>query len=489
MRRSLVPASVMLLLLGGWFALPGSALFWTALALLVPSAWLFTDLVSGLARGRRRGVLEGTLHQAAEHVGRWVLQIVFLVSDAATALHAIGITLLRMGQGRRLLEWTSAAHVGGRLAAGSMRGGQWRETWPSPVFAAVLLPAFAFVPRGFAAAAPVLCMWFAAPEIACWSGRSRTRRPLALDADARLFLRRVARRTWLFFETYVRPQDNWLPPDNHQEEPVEATAHRTSPTNIGMMALSALCAWRLGHISPDELRTRMGAMFASLDRLERWQGHFLNWYDTTSLASLEPRYVSTVDSGNLAVSLVVLAEGCRTAAMSPAFQVSRWDGLEDCLALLSEALTDGGYDARLIAGFSKRLAEMHIGKADPLRWPEIVDFGTEQIAALREDLARSIEQAPAASTGSVKELRNWIERSDHHLAVCRRDLDAYLPWLRTLAAAPAECRAMAERLAECLSPALPLNACARRADVRHGARMACRTDHVRAIRAGPLAQT
>jgi len=101
MRRSLVPASVMLLLLGGWFALPGSALFWTALALLVPSAWLFTDLVSGLARGRRRGVLEGTLHQAAEHVGRWVLQIVFLVSDAATALHAIGITLLRMGQGRR----------------------------------------------------------------------------------------------------------------------------------------------------------------------------------------------------------------------------------------------------------------------------------------------------------------------------------------------------------------------------------------------------
>ncbi|MDE8653686.1 GH36-type glycosyl hydrolase domain-containing protein [Novosphingobium album (ex Liu et al. 2023)] len=461
MRRSLVPASVLVLLLGGWFILPGQALFWTLLALLVPGAWLFTDLVTGLARGRRRGVLTGTLNQAGEHLGRWTLQIAFLLSDTAIALHAIGITMLRMRRRRHLLEWTSAAHVSRKFAGADRRGGQWRETWPSPLAALLMLSLFAFDPRALPVAAPLMCLWLAAPAIAAWTGRARTPPPAQLDAAARAFLRRVARRSWLFFETYVRPEDNWLPPDNHQEEPVEATAHRTSPTNIGMMVLSALSAWRLGHIGSAELNERMRAMFASLDRLERWQGHFLNWYDTTSLASLEPRYVSTVDSGNLAVSLVVLAEGCRRIARSPAFASERWDGLDDCLAVLAEALAEGGYEDGVQARIAALTAEMRAARAEPLRWPALLDHGLSEIAILRDELARLLDRSPARSSRVLRNLRNWIERSEHQFKDCRRDLETLLPWLPGLAAAPPECRAMALRLAATLSPLEPLCGCAR----------------------------
>ena len=135
-----------------------------------------------------------------------------------------------------------------------------------------------------------------------------------LKAEERAFLRQLARRTWLYFETFVGPEDNWLPPDNFQEEPHAGIAHRTSPTNVGMMFLSSLTAWDLGYVSSSDLAARIRNGLDTLDRLERYRGHFLNWYDTQLLDPLEPRYVSTVDSGNLAVCLLALKEGCVEAA-------------------------------------------------------------------------------------------------------------------------------------------------------------------------------
>lgn len=465
MRRSLIPPSVVLLLLAGWFVLPGSALVWTILALLVPGAWLFTDLVTGLARGRRRGVLTGTLHEAGDHLARWGLQIAFLLSDTVIVLRAIGVTLLRMGRRRRLLEWTSAAHTMHLFARGGLRAGQWRETWPSPLAVLILLPAFALDGHALAVAAPLLLAWLAAPEIAVWTGRSRAAPKVALDEASRLFLRRAARRGWMFFETFARPEDNWLPPDNHQEEPVEATAHRTSPTNIGMMVLSALSAWRLGHIGTTDLIERMRALFGSIDRMERWQGHLLNWYETTTLAPLEPRYVSTVDSGNLAVSLVVLAEGCRRMAASPVFAPARWDGIEDCLALLAQALQTCGYEGYLtqrVEGVGERL---RAARTEPLHWPEALDRARGEIAALRGDLASLLERSVAVSSRDLQDLRNWIDRSEHQLRECRRDIDALLPWLGELAAAPPGCEPLAKRLASVLLPDEPL---ARSAELARG---------------------
>lgn len=458
MRRSLVPASVLLLMVSGWFLLPGSPLCWTILALLVPGAWLFTDLVTGLARGRRRGVISSTFHRTGEHLGRWLLQIAFLPSDAATAMHAMAVTLWRIGRRRHMLEWTSAADVERKLVKSTHRAAQWRISSASSVFALGLLVAFfAFDGHGFGAAAPLLCLWLIAPEIAVATGAPRPRPVSQLDDAARIFLRRTARRSWLFFETFVRPEDNWLPPDNHQMEPVEATAHRTSPTNIGMMALSMVCAWRLGHISAQELHTRSEAMFSSLLRLERWHGHFLNWYDTLSLAPLEPRYVSTVDSGNLAVSMIVLAQGCRLAADRPVFSAARWEGLEDCLALLGELLELGSHDCSALTSFT---AEIRLARSEPDRWPWIAARGLEEIARLRADLVRSTGELAVHSGDRLRQLRIWIERSEHHLIACQRDLEDYLPWLGVQTLAPPEAKGFAERMAQCLSPYAPISDCA-----------------------------
>ena len=184
----------------------------------------------------------------------------------------------------------------------------------APVLAVALALILALVnPIGLPGAAPLLLLWVASPEIARLI--SRPRRPVAetLDAQDRLYLRRIARRTWLFFETFAGPDDNWLPPDNYQISPHEEIAHRSSPTNVGMLALSSLTAWDLGHIGLREFATRMTFALDALDRLESHAGHTLNWFDTKTLKSLDPRYVSTVDSGNLAVSLVALSEGCCAA--------------------------------------------------------------------------------------------------------------------------------------------------------------------------------
>ena len=203
-----------------------------------------------------------------------------------------------------MLEWTSAAHSAVRFAAARTRIAAWRALWISPAVAAACAALMVFTnPWALLPAAPILLLWIAAPEIAVWTSRSRRSRRPDLTADERAYLRRLARRTWLYFETFAGPEDNWLPPDNFQEQPHAELAHRTSPTNVGMMFLSTITAWDFGYLGSSDLNARVHAALDTLDRLERYRGHFLNWYDTRLLHSLEPRYVSTVDSGNLAVCL------------------------------------------------------------------------------------------------------------------------------------------------------------------------------------------
>jgi cyclic beta-1,2-glucan synthetase len=251
MRRSLVPASVVALLLAGWLALPGNPLVWTVLALLAPAAWLFTDLVTGISRGRRRGVLTGTFHRARDDLFRWLLQVAFLLSDAVTALHAIGITAIRLHRRQRLLEWASAAHVGRVMSANPLRQAQWRTMAPSVAAALTILAALIWIrPTALPVALPLVLLWLCAPEVAWLTGRTRhhtTDDPTQAD---RRFLRELARRNWLFFETFARPEDHWLPPDNHQLAPGEATAHRTSPTNVGNAG-----AVRSGRVAAGPYRT------------------------------------------------------------------------------------------------------------------------------------------------------------------------------------------------------------------------------------------
>ena len=164
-------------------------------------------------------------------------------------------------------------------------------------------------PAALVVAGPILALWFVSPVIAWWISRPLARRAARLTADQTIFLQKLSRKTWAYFETFVGPEDHWLPPDNFQEHPVAVIGHRTSPTNMGLALLANLSAYDFGYIPAGQLIERTANAFHTMEALERHRGHFYNWYDTQSLKPLLPVYISTVDSGNLAGHLLTLRQG------------------------------------------------------------------------------------------------------------------------------------------------------------------------------------
>ena len=318
LRRSLVaPATVALLLLG-WTMLPGTPEAWTAAVLATLAFHLYALPMAALkgpvARQPWRVFLRALWEDTKTLATQAALQLTFLAYDAWTKAHAIVLTLVRLTTTRRrLLEWETAAASARRMAGGSLF---LREMMASPVIAvAALALALILRPEAWTVVLPVALLWAAAPGIAFALSRPVPPQRVELSDDDRQYLRAVARNTWRYFEKHMGPEDHGLPPDNFQEIPEPTIAHRTSPTNIGMGLLATLAAHDLGFIDMADLERRVGAAFDTLEGLERHAGHFLNWYDTVTLAPLHPRYVSTVDSANLAGSLVILAEGLREAGL------------------------------------------------------------------------------------------------------------------------------------------------------------------------------
>ncbi|WP_159593815.1 GH36-type glycosyl hydrolase domain-containing protein, partial [Chelativorans xinjiangense] len=455
LRRSLVQLSLLLLALAGWLVLPGSPWAWTLLTVAAPGAYLFTDLVTGLARGPRRGAMQGLFHRLADHSGRWALAIVFLVHDAAVAVDAITRTCWRLCVSRRhLLEWTSAAHTASAIDGADPRMAAWRYMWFTPVFSLLAAVAIQFAnPVALVPAAPLLAVWLISPEIAVLISRARKLPVEEVRPQDRAFLRRLARRTWLYFETFVGPADNWLPPDNFQEEPHSAIAHRTSPTNIGMLLLSALTAWDLGYLGSREFAARMRNTFDTLARLARHHGHFLNWYDTRTLEPLEPRYVSTVDSGNLAVCLVALKAGCEEAAAAPLLRARLWDGLADTLDVLAEATTCLPHNngAELDARRSDLAALISRARDDvTASWPVLSEIVAEAFPRFEEALAQAISASEVQETERLRNIHIWLERARHHLLRMQRDLREFSPWLPLLETPPTGMEQLALELKQTL---------------------------------------
>lgn len=467
LRRSLIPPALVAFAVAGWLAVPGQALIWTALTVAAPGAYLFTDLVTSLARGRRRGAARSILRQLTDHGGRWMLAIVLLAYEAAIAVEAIARTLWRLNVSRRrLLEWTSAAHSAGDVS--QTRLGTWREMAAAPLIAAAIALMLAWLnPAALFGAAPLLVLWLASPEIARLISSKQHRISETLKPEDRRYLRLVARRTWLFFETFAGPDDNWLPPDNYQASPHEEIAHRTSPTNVGMLFLSALTAWDLGHIGLRDLAARMTAALDTLDRLESYSGHTLNWFETKTLKSLEPRYVSTVDSGNLAVSLLTLSAGCTEAARGPMLSTALWDGLEDALHLLRDALSElPEPDRQPISDQIKTiLSKLTETRQTPQDWRSALeDITTHEWRQIRVLVDTALASAPAAEP---RETYLWLERTDHHLSNMRRDLDTLQPWRTLTDNPPAGLGPLSELLELLPAPDTPMDQMADRIGQAH----------------------
>jgi len=326
LRRSLVPPSTIALLLLAWVILPGSPLVWTA-AILAAMAFPLYPLLLKAAAGPKPQQPWLVSLRAAWKEGKTVLaqvllQFTFLASQAYERTHAIALTLVRLAlTQRRLLEWQTAAASEAQWAGKARRTGV--RLFLAEMIASPLVASSGFLlvllvrPGALLTAIPVLVLWMAAPLVAYTLSRPVAPRLVALGEEDRRFLQRLARNTWRYFEAFMGPEDHGLPADNFQETPRPRTSHRTSPTNIAMGLLATLAAYDLGFIRTDELASRIDAALTTMEGLERFNGHLLNWYDTQSLAPLPPAYVSTVDSGNLAAALMTLAEGLRQASRQP----------------------------------------------------------------------------------------------------------------------------------------------------------------------------
>ncbi|MHC4952859.1 MAG: GH36-type glycosyl hydrolase domain-containing protein [Planctomycetota bacterium] len=447
LRRSLLSPSLLLFLVSGWLWMPGRPFFWTLLGVLAPAGHLFTGLVSGLARGRRRAVrlpaLRGVAHALRRSAARWLLYLVFLPFEATVACAAILKSLVRVLVVRRhLLEWRSASHTARLFGMQTRRTGTWIAMAVAPLIAVGLIVALAIVrPHALPAAAPLLLAWLVSPEIARFISEPPRRRA-ALGHTETAKLRHVARRTWLFFETFVGPDEQWLPPDNFQEEPGGVLAHRTSPTNIGMMLVSTLAALDLGFVTLTDLSFRLRSSLASMARLPRYRGHVLNWYNTHTLEPLLPEYVSTVDSGNLAAALLTLAQGCRDAVEDPVLRTEQWDGLLDELALFEatmEQLFAGETDeslADLREGLSELRRRLEESCQSPHTWARrLADLRGEEHAV--RDLERLLLAVLAIGAGrrdpdQLHELRTWLDRFHRHLRGMQRELRLLMPWVGVL---------------------------------------------------------
>ncbi len=319
LRRSLMAPATLALLLLAWTLLPGDPLVWTAavLAALVFNLYpLALKTLGGPPPQQPWRVFLRLLREDAETaLAQSSLQLTFLASEAWERAHAIGVTLFRLtASRRRMLEWETAAASSARAPDGT--AAFVRAMIASPLIAGTGLALVALVrPQALWPAVPLLALWAVAPLVAHALSRPVQQRRREVDAEDRALFERIARDTWKYFEAFMGAEDNGLPADNYQENPEPRVAHRTSPTNIGMGLLATLAAHDLGLIGADELARRVDAALTTIEGLEQHEGHLLNWYDTQTLAPLLPRYVSTVDSGNLVGSLMALAEGLSEAGL------------------------------------------------------------------------------------------------------------------------------------------------------------------------------
>jgi len=354
LRRSLVSPTLLILLVAGWTVLPGARWFWTMTVTGVAASQLLPvlgRLIVGPSRAQSLQVfLRNLWRDMVTALAQVFLSLTFLAFHAFDTAHAIAVTLVRLVvTKRRLLEWETAATTAARAAGlvGQRVRRYVAEMAASPIIAgAVAVLVLAWDRKALAAAAPFLVLWTIAPVVAYWLSVPVGARLRPLNERERRVLRRTARRTWRYFETFVSESDAWLAPDNFQEDgDAPRLARRTSPTNIGMGLLSTLAAHDLGYVSTDILLHRVNATLVTLEGLERYQGHFLNWYDTSTRAPLHPRYVSTVDSGNLAGALMALAQGLCQLDEHPQTRAQRLAGLADTADLL--AMASSSSDARI----------------------------------------------------------------------------------------------------------------------------------------------
>ena len=420
LRRALYEPVMLALLLTGWLFLPHGPVFWTGAVLVVVLLPSFLQLISGLSKIKRYSAAylkSVALGFAIEEV-RVALFFALLLHQSVILVDAGGRTLFRMLVTRRnLLEWETAAQAEMNARPRSLVD-RYLAWIPLVAFAIGGVICLAN-PRALPIALPFLICWFLTGQIAAWLDRPPSPSESKVGTRDREFLRDAALRTWRFFDEFSGPGNHWLISDRLQQVPA-LLVERVSPTNLGLLLSSRLAAYDLGFISLPQVIQLTKATLSTALKLQRFRGHFYNWYDARTLKGETPFFISSVDSGNLACSLLTTSQACMQMAGHPLFSPQLWLGIKDRLRLL-----------RQIAGMDRRtpLLEAIIAfedstlgfQDDPERWiPELYSL---------ENGARKLEKIIALTGPKSPDLTYWSLDVHNQLRRLRQLAATFVPWL------------------------------------------------------------
>lgn len=418
LRRSLISPSIIILIISA-LAVSSDIQKWLVLAfvaLLCPLLFDVSDVVVVPSKGIG---LTGKINNLKTVMEQVLLIICFLPYQAYLMLDAIIRTLYRVLISRRnLLEWQTAADVEAKLGKRlkNFISSMWVESAVS-----VLIIVLAFN-RSLSAGLfllPTSILWFAAPFIAYYISREIKPHSVILSEDNIQNIRKLARRTWAYFEDFVCKKDNYLAPDNYQEEPYKGIAHRTSPTNMAMGITSGIAAYDMGFIEILELIERTDNIISSMEDLPRMKGHFYNWYDTLTKEPLHPVYISTVDSGNLTGYLMVAAQALEEFKSNPAISVEMPKGLTDTILLAEEELKQNKITG---CSYSEILAKIKGRNFNVVSWKML----------LTDICKKSEELYKIKGTGMLY----WNLKLKHMINKYLKSIQKLFPWCDDITEAP-----------------------------------------------------
>ena len=441
LRRSLLSPATFILFIAGWLIFSQNAWVWTLVVLLVSSFPLIKNIVSSLSSRFLLGAKANIINNIKTAFFRWVFWLVFLPYESLIMLDAIATTLVRVFiSHKRLLQWQTSAHTIRIFGKKRKISTIWQRMIGAPLLSISIGILVQLVnPNSFWTSFPLLILWLISPQISYWISleRDRDKKEPLIESDLRK-LSSIARRTWLYFEHFIGPEDHWLPPDHFQEDPKGMVAHRTSPTNIGLMMMSTAAAYDFGYIGVIDFIYRMNYTFTTIDGLEKYRGHLFNWYDTSNLATLSPRYVSTVDSGNYATSLIGLYQAFKDLPEHTVCPSVLFHGAFDSLDVFCEIIKDVDNQAledivdKLLNHARNIQEEINQKRLTDSRQMNLLDQFEKRLSepmnVLTKTLLRTEETIDAAV---LQDLRYWSDSVFQHLINIKRQVEILAPWMET----------------------------------------------------------
>jgi cyclic beta-1,2-glucan synthetase len=420
LRRSLTDIAVFLLLLAGWFFLPGGPIYWTLATLAIISSPSCVQLVLAVLRaGRTRysaSFWKGALSEFAHSLLNAFVKLALLCHQALVILDAVIRTVVRMTlTHKKLLEWETAAQA--ELTVNRRSPVEIYLSWSASLSLAIAVLLAACRPNSLSVAWPFLVVW-CFPKLFCeWLNRPlRAAKDEVSLADA-TFLRDTALRTWRFFRQFSNAETNWLIPDTVQEIPPKAT-QRISPTNLGLLFNSRLAAYDLGYLTLPEFVRETERTLDTVQHMEKFKGHLYNWYDTQTLRPLEPLFVSTVDSGNLACCLWTLKNGCVQMLQEPLLRSVQWQAIYDHVRLIDNLLCKDPVNQKVVSTIKELRRKAQSLRDDSVAWLRALPGVEHDVLELKNDLADSND-----------EIRWWVSELSARIDNLQSMVRDFAPWL------------------------------------------------------------